>query len=215
MEKFIQELGSLEEDLVTMGELALDMLTDSVRAFQDRNVDLALEVDSLKHELDEWDRDIEERCLILLTLHQPMAKDMRNIACILKTITYLNRVGRYGKDIAKDARAMADRPHLAKLVLIPQMHELVCRMVRDCLRAYKADDVECIQDISERDDEVDALWDAVFRESLTYSMEDPHNLGPVIHYIMVSRHLERCGDHACKIAEKVHYKVTGEHIELK
>jgi phosphate transport system protein len=88
-------------------------------------------------------------------------------------------------------------------------------MIRDALRAFKEDDISHIEDIAERDDQVDAIWDTVFRECLTYMMEDPKNITPCTHYIMVSRHLERCGDHACKISEKVHYKVTGEHIEIK
>jgi phosphate transport system protein len=201
MEKFITEFDSLTEDMLTYGELALLMLTDAVRAFTEQDVGLADEVNTLKHELDDWDREIEERLLKLVTLHQPMAKDMRTIACMLKMDTYLYRIGRYAKDIAKDARAMAGRPHLTKLVHIPHQHEMVVRMIRDALKAFKDDDI--------------SLWDTVFRECLTYMMEDPKNITPCTHYIMVSRHLERCGDHACKISEKVHYKVTGEHIEIK
>ncbi|NIP34256.1 MAG: hypothetical protein GWN18_08015 [Thermoplasmata archaeon] len=88
-------------------------------------------------------------------------------------------------------------------------------MIEDALRSFAEDDLSYIEDIADRDDEVDAIWDSVFRESITYMMEDAKKITPFTHYLMVSRHLERCGDHACKIAEKVHYKVTGEHIEIK
>ena len=215
IEKFLAELEAIQEDIIKMADLALEMLTDAVKAFVEQDVELAEEVNRLKHQLDFYDRDVEERNLVLLTLHQPMAKDLRSIACMLKMDTYLNRIGRYGKDIAKDARAMADRPHVAKMVGIPHQHQLVVGMIRDVMRAFVEDDISYIEDIAERDDEVDAIWDGLFRECITYMMEDPKMITPCTHYIMVSRHLERCGDHACKIAEKVHYKVTGEHIEIK
>ena len=214
-EKFHTGLARLVEDIQVMGTFALDMLTDSVRAFKELDLELATSVDERKHRLDEYDRDIEERALILLTLHQPMAGDLRTIACVLKMDTYLNRIGRYAKDIARDARAMAEGAHMTKVVLIPRQGELVRGMIEDALRAFREDDIAPIANIAERDDEVDALWDMVFRECITYMMEDPHNISHCLHYVMVSRHLERCGDHACKIAEKVHYKVTGEHIEIK
>ena len=213
--KFHEGLDSIVEDISAMGEHALGMLVDSVEAFKDQDLERADEVEERKHQLAFYDRDIEERALMLLTLYQPVAKDLRTIACILKMDTYLTRIGRYAKDISKATRKMGDRPHLAKLVLIPQQADMVAGMVRDALRAFREDDVSHIGDFTERDDEVDALWSTVFRECATYMMEDPGNITPCTHYILVSWHLERCGDHACKIAEKVHYKVTGEHIEIK
>jgi phosphate transport system protein len=214
-EKFHHELDALGEDMVTYGEHALSMLTMGLQAFVEQDEELAEQVYNMKGQLDRWDREVEERALRLLTLHQPMAKDLRSLACILKMDTYLYRIGRYGKDIAKDAIEMGGRPHVAKLVNIPHQHEIVVGMIRDAMRAFREDDIGPIADISERDDQVDAIWESVFRECVTYMIEDAKNIAPCTHYIMVSRHLERCGDHACKIAEKVHYKVTGEHIEIK
>jgi phosphate transport system protein len=214
-EKFTQEFESLSADMVTYGEHALDMLTMGLRSFVEQDMELADEVYNMKGQLDTWDRQVEERALRLLTLHQPMAKDLRALACILKMDTYLNRIGRYGKDISRDTVAMAQRPHVAKLVNIPHQHDIVVGMIRDAMRAFREDDIAPIADISERDDQVDAIWESVFRECVTYMIEDPKNITPCTHYMLVSRHLERCGDHACKIAEKVHYKVTGEHIEIK
>jgi phosphate transport system protein len=215
VEKFHSDLETLIEDMGKMGDHALSMLTDAVSAFEDQNLDRAEQVNQMKHRLNMFDRELEQRALILLTLHQPMAKDLRTIACMLKMDTYLTRIGRYGKDIAKDTKEMGQRPHLGKLVNIPHQHTIVKGMIEDGLRAFREDDIELIKDISERDDQVDAIWDSVFRECITYMMEDPKNITSCTHYIMVSRHLERCGDLACKIAEKVHYKVTGEHIEIK
>jgi phosphate transport system protein len=213
--KFHEGLEGITRDIYAMGEHALGMLVDSVRAFKEQDLELADQVEERKHQLAFYDRDIEERALQLLTLHQPMARDLRTIATILKMDTYLTRIGRYAKDISKATRKMGDRPHLAKLVMIPKQAELVAGMVRDALTAFREDDASLIADFTDRDDEVDAIWSALFRECATYMMEDPANITPCTHYILVSWHLERCGDHACKIAEKVHYKVTGEHIEIK
>lgn len=214
-EKFSADFNGLIEDVQKLADHSMSMLAKGLTAFVNKDMDLARSVYEMKGKLNFYDRDIEERALLLLTLYQPMARDLRTIACILKMDTYLNRVGRYGKDIAKDALAMEDQPHIAKLVNIPHQHEIVAGMLTDVIRAFREDDGTFIKDISERDDKVDAIWDSVFRECLTYMIEDPKNIGTCIHYIMVSRHLERCGDHACKIAEKVHYKITGEHIEIK
>ena len=214
-EKFQKGLDGIIEDIQKMGEHALDMLTDAVRAFKEQDMDLAMSVYERKDKLAFYDRDIEERALRLLTLYQPMAGDLRTIATILKMDTYLNRIGRYGKDIAKATQSMGDRPHLAKLIVIPQQARTVRGMIEDALRAFRENDIAPIADISERDDEVDAMWKTIFRECVTYMAEDPSNITPCTHYILVSWHLERCGDHACKIAEKVHYKMTGEHIEIK
>lgn len=161
------------------------------------------------------DKKIEEKALQLIALYQPMAKDMRAIACILKMITYLTRIGRYGKDIANVAKELADKPHIAKLVEIPYMAEIVCKMIDDALKAFETEDLSLIEDFSERDDSVDALRYSIFRECIPYVMEDPKNITRCAHYAMIARYLERCTDHACKIAEKVYYMVTGERREIK
>jgi phosphate transport system protein len=214
-EKFEHEMGLLHEDLVRMGDLATEMLSSSVKAFKHLDMELAAEVDSRKGELAELDQAIERRALEMITLYQPMAKDMRVLGTSLKLNTYLYRVGRYAKDIARDTRALEGHPHMTKVVVIPRMTEEVVGMVRDVLEAYKTEDLRLIANFAERDDEVDGMWDMVFRECLTYMMEDNRKITQGLHYIMVARALERCGDHACKMAEKVHYMVTGLHVEIK
>jgi phosphate transport system protein len=129
-------------------------------------------------------------------------------------ITYLNRIGRYGKDIALLAKDMTEEPHIAKLVSIPYMEEIVESMIDDALKAYETWDISLLKDFKERDDEVDALRYSIFRECLTYMMEDQKNITRCVNYIIIARYLERCADHASKMAEKVHYMVTGEHIDI-
>ena len=215
VEKFHAELKGLKKKVLEMGELAKDMLQKSIEALKNQDTELADWVLSKKKEIMDMDEGIEQHALTLLTLYQPMAKDMRTIACILKMITYLTRIGRYGKDISNVAKELSMRPHIAKLVSIPYMADIVCGMIEDALKAFETEDLSLIQDFVERDDSLDALRYSIFRECVTYMMEDPKNIKRCAHYIMIARYLERCGDHACKIAEKIHFMVTGERIEIK
>ena len=214
VEKFHEELKTLKKDVIVMGNLAKDMLKKSVEALTDRNVELAEKIYSNKRKIAKMDIEIETKALQLLTLHQPMAKDMRMIACTLKMITYLARIGRYGKDIAKLAIELSNKPHIKKLVSINHMAEIVNKMIEDALTAFDKEDIFKIKDFSERDDDVDVLRYSIFRECLTYMMEDQKVISRCMHYAMIARYLERCADHACKMAEKIHYMVTGEHIEI-
>jgi len=214
VEKFHQQLEALKNDVLNMGNLATVMLKESVIALKDQDVNLAKKVYKNRTKLAEMDLQIETKALQLLTLHQPMAKDLRLIACSLKMITYLARIGRYGKDIAKFAIELSDKPHIKKLVSIPYMADLVDAMINDALKAYKKEDIKLIKDFADRDNDIDGLRYSIFRECLTYMMEDQKVISRCMHYAMVARYLERCADHACKIAEKIHYMVNGEHIEI-
>lgn len=213
--KFHDELEKLKKDVLKMGYLATDMLKTSIKALREQSETKANYVYSKKDELAEMDEKLEEKAFQLIALHQPMAKDMRTIACCLKIITYLARIGRYGKDIAKIAQEVMDKPHISKLISIPHMNERVCAMINDALIAFKTEDLSLISDFSERDDDIDSLRYSIFRECITYMMEDPKKIERCARYVMVARYLERCADHACKMAEKIHYMVTGERIEIK
>jgi len=214
-EKFDSEMALLHNDLIKMGDLATQMLSKSVEAFKRHDGAAAAWVDSKKGELALLDNAIEKRALEMITLYQPMASDMRKLGTALKLNTYLYRIGRYGKDIARDTTAVLGQPHMSRIVMIPHMMDIVVGMVKDALKAYETGDLSLIKDFAERDDEVDQLWESIFRECLTYMMEDQRKITQSLHYIMVSRNLERCGDQACKMAEKIHYMVTGEHVEIK
>jgi len=215
MDRLHEELKELKRRVIKMGELAKEMLWNSVEALKKQDVELAEKVISRKKKLADMDAEIEEKALQLVALYHPMAKDMRTVACILKAITYLTRIGRYGKDIANIAKELSNKPHVAKLVEIPYMADIACRMIDDVLKAFETEDVSLIKDFEERDDSLDALRWSIFRECITYMMENPSTITRCAHYMMIARYLERCGDHACKIAEKVHYMVTGERVEIK
>nr|WP_320161821.1 phosphate signaling complex protein PhoU [uncultured Methanoregula sp.] len=213
-EKFHVELKNLKTETVEMAQLGRSMLRNAVDALIRQDRELASSVVAQKEEIHAMEVRLEEHCYQLIALNQPMAKDMRVIACTLKVITASMRIGRYGKVIANIVKEISDKPHIANLMSIPHMADLVIDMVDDATRAYESDNLRFIEEFSARDDTIDALRHSIFREGITYMMEDPKNISRCTHYIMAARYLERCADHACKIAENVHYMHTGERIEI-
>lgn len=214
-EKFQTELSNLRQETLEMAHMGRDMLRSAVDALIRQDADLAKATIAGKEEIHEQEVRLEEHCYHLIALYQPMAKDMRFIACTLKVISASMRIGRYGKVIAKIVPQISGRPHIANLMSIPHMADLVITMVDDAIAAYESDDLTLIENFSSKDDTVDALRHSIFREGITYMMEDPKNISRCTHYIMIARYLERCADHACKIAENVYYRETGTRIEIK
>ena len=213
--KFHRDLDKQKREVLKMGYLVRDMLEKSVQSMKNQDNQLADFVISKQDQLSSYDIKIEEELLQLIALNQPVAKDMRLIACCLKMITYMARIGRYGRDIAKITTELKNEPLVAKLVHIPHIQKHASDMISNALKAFEIEDINLIKDFRERDDHLDNMRYSVFRECLTYMMESPKNITPCIHYVMVARYIERCGDHACKMAEKIHYYITGEHIEIK
>jgi phosphate transport system protein len=222
-EKFHSELKKLRKDTVAMAQFGRSMLKDASDALVRQDRDLAESVVARKGEIHTREVDLEERCYQLIALYQPMAKDMRVIACTLKVITASMRIGRYGKVIANIVKEIAERPqisptmslaHNSHMMSIPHMADLVTGMIDDAITAYDTESETRIAEFNARDDTIDALRHSIFREGITHMMEDPRSITRCTHYIMVARYLERCADHACKIAENVHYMETGERIEI-
>jgi phosphate transport system protein len=214
-EKFHTEIEKLKENVLKMGDLATLMLTTAVDSLKNLDIQKAEYVNSKKKELAKMNVDLEEEALQLIALYQPMARDMRTIACCLKMIVDLNRIGRYGKDIANVAKEIVPGPHIKKIISIPHMNELVQGMIRDAFTAFKTSDISLIKGFTERDNDVDSLRYSIFRECISYMVENPANITICTHYIMVARYLERCGDHACDMAEEIYYMNAGTRIELK
>ncbi|MCK9632269.1 MAG: phosphate signaling complex protein PhoU [Methanoregula sp.] len=213
-EKFHTELDNLKCETVEMAHFGRAMLRDAVDGLIRQDKVLAESVVARKEEIHIMEVRLEEHCYQLIALNQPMAKDMRVIACTLKVITASLRIGRYGKVIANIVKEVADNPHIANLMSIPHMAELVIEMIDDAIQAYETDNLRLIDAFSSRDDTIDALRHSIFRQGITYMMEDPRTISRCTHYIMVARYLERCADHACKIAENVQYMETGERVEI-
>jgi phosphate transport system protein len=214
-EKFHTELDTLKKDMLDLARFARNMLCDALKALTTEDPDAAKEVASRKKHIQETTIELEERLYQLIALYQPMAKDMREIACMLKIIASAERIGRYGKDIANMVKHIKGQPDFVQPLPVVHMAGLVNGMIDDVILAFETDSIVPIRDFSRRDDTVDLLWHSVLRETLTFMMENPKLITRGTYYIMVTRYLERSGDHACKMAENVHYMVTGKRIEIK
>ncbi len=213
-EKLDTDMHILLSEIDGMAILVIGMLTDSIKALKALDGDLAQDILKRKTKLYKYDDDIEDLALKMLTLYNPMASDLRRIATIFKMITYLTRIGRYSYDIAKITVHLQGQPHVKELIHIPMMAEMVTSMINDSLEAFRTKNLDLIKNLGERDHVVDQMRYTIFRECLTFMMEDPKTITRCTDYIMIARYLERCGDHACKIGEKVHYMVTGNRIEI-
>lgn len=207
---FHQELEAARGRVVEMARLARLNLTEGVESLLDLDQGLARKVIEREQVLNRMDVEIERDLLDLLALNQPMAQDLRTAGASLKIITYLDRIGRYGYDIAKVTRKMEGQQHLRKPVAFKLMAEAGMKMLDGAMAAYRERDAAKARAVTPQDEVVDGLYDQVFRDCVTHMMEDPRTISLSSHYILVARHLERAADNASKIAEKTLYMVTGE-----
>ena len=214
-DRYHNEIDKLKNKVQEMGNLAATMLKESIESLKSFDGEKAKEIISLKTKLSNLDSTIEEESLQLIALHQPVASDMRTLGAILKIITYLNRIGRYGKDIAAITIEMEGNKHISELIAIPRMSSKVNEMLKDALSTFDEGDISTIKNMSERDTEIDLMRWTIFRECLEFMIEGKENIEKGAYYMMVVRYLERCADHVCKICEKVHYMYTGERVEFK
>jgi phosphate transport system protein len=214
-DKFQGQVVDVEAHVEQMAAHAAGMLADGVRALKDLDKQRARSVIDRREQLAQFDEDIETRILRLLTLQSPVARDLRRMGCALKLITYLNRVGRYGYDIARVADDWPEgQPHVARIVSIPDMAAKVQAMLEMVLTAYHENRAPNADELMALEMDVDALRFGVWRECLTFMAQDSKNIEACAHYMMVARYLERCGDNVCKMAEKIHYAATGERLLL-
>jgi len=208
--KFHSQLEDLCGRVLEMGALARRNVDDGVRALVQQDAELAAAIVAGEERLNRLDVEIERDALDLLALNQPMAQDLRTLGAILKVITYLDRIGRYGYDIAKVAQELRGKEQPTKPVGFQVMAERACAMLDEALEAFRTRDAARARAVPPQDEVVDALNEQAFRQCITYMMEDPRTIGVCAHHILVARHLERVADNAGKIAEKTLYMVTGE-----
>src|SRR5918993_5284885 len=200
---FQEELQQLKTRLLEMGGLAEERVRSVVQALVDRNGAVVDRVLSGDGPINQLHIEIDSRCFKLLALHQPMAVDLRAIVSAVKINTHLERVGDLAINIAEAARRYLKHPPVKELIDIPRMADIAQRMLRNALDAYVRRDTAMAQAVLDEDDALDALKTQVFRELLTYMLADPSTLEPALDLILISRHLERIGDHATNVAEDV------------
>lgn len=209
---FQEDLEILKARLLEMGGLAEERVRQAVRGLADRNFALIETVLSGDDPINALHIEIDDRCFKLLALHQPMAVDLRAVVAAVKINTDLERVGDLAVNIAEAARRYAQHPPVKKLIDIPRMGAVAQAMLRDALDAYVRRDVALAQHVLDQDDELDALKSQIFRELLTFMLQDPRTIEPALDLILVSRHLERIGDHATNIAEDVIFVVSARDV---
>jgi len=209
---FQEELDSLKARLLEMGGLAEDRVRTAIDALVQRDPGLIIQVLEGDAPINQFHIEIDGRCVKLLALHQPMAVDLRVILSAVKINTDLERVGDLAINIAEaGSRYLAHAP-VKELVDIPRMAELSQSMLRDALDSFVRRDMALAQRVLDQDDELDTLKTMVFRELLTYMVNDPMTIEPAIDLILISRHLERIGDHATNIAEDVIFMVSAKDV---
>ena len=211
---FDRALGELQQEILRMGGLVEQAISSAVRSLAQKDEALAEEVVRGDNIVDQMELDIENMCLKLIATQQPMARDLRKISTGFKIITDLERMADHAVDIAKVTIRLAGQPLIKPLVDIPRMALLAQQMVKDGLDAYIRGDVELAKSLEAKDDEIDQIYSQIFRELLTYMMEDPRTITQATHLLFVGRHIERIADHATNIGERVIYLVTGERPEL-
>jgi phosphate transport system protein len=200
---FDQELQDLKDSLLTMGGRAEAVIQKSVESLKRRDPKLADEVITDDRVIDRIEIEIDEGCVSLLALRQPMAVDLRFITGVLKISNDLERVGDHAVNIAGCSKRLALEPPLKPLVDIPRMADLASGMLREALDAFVRHDAAAARSIGSRDDEVDNLNQQLFRELVSYMIEDPHTITRAMELILVARNLERVADLATNVAEEV------------
>ena len=211
VKSFDDDLGQIESLLLEMGGLVETQIAEAVRALVDRDVELGEKIRKNDKRVDDLDVQINDLTIRTLALRQPMAEDLRAVVTALKVAANLERIGDYAKNIAKRTSVLAQSPHIGSYSsTIKRMSKLVQDMVRDVLDAYVARDSQTAEDLRLRDEEVDQLHNTLFRELLTYMMEDARNITPCLHLLFIAKNIERMGDHVTSIVEQVIYLSTGE-----
>jgi len=211
--QFQKELEALKENLLKMAVLVEETIRDAVQSLVKRDSELANQVFRREKEINEMELVIDEMCLRLLALRQPMAVDLRFITSAMKIITDLERMGDQAVNIAERALSLNQEPQLKPYIDLPRMAEIAQSMVKDVLDAFVNGDSRLARSVCERDDIVDGLNDQVFRELLTFMISDPQTITRAVHLIIVGRCLERIADHATNIAEDLIFMLDARVIK--
>ena len=211
---FHRKLREIQDEVLVMGSMAGKAVESSVKALKERDLDLARQIlnDDLK--VNEKRFDIEEKCIQLIATQQPMAGDLRVIIAILNITTEIERIGDYAVGIARIVIMIGDEPPLKPLIDIPRMTEKMIDMLNRSLDAFVNHDADTAREIATEDDDVDNLYNQVFRELLTFMAEDPRTITRATRLMWAAHNLERSADRVTNICERVVFMVTGKMEEI-
>jgi len=211
---FERQLTEIQEDMLVIGGMVESAIQRSIDALKNRDVELAHQIIADDVKINRKRYDTEEKCLELMATQQPLASDLRTIVAVLHIIVDLERMADHGEGIAKIALMLADEPPLKPYIDIPRMAQKGVEMLRASLEAFNRRDAQRARAICNDDDEVDALYDQVYRELLTFMIKDPRTIERATHLIWVAHNLERIADRVTNVCERVVYLVEGRIEEL-
>ncbi|HEX4914698.1 MAG TPA: phosphate signaling complex protein PhoU [Vicinamibacterales bacterium] len=209
---FQEELDALKERLLAMGGLAEERVREAVHGVKDRDMTAIDAILSGDEPINDLHMEIDDRCFKLLALHQPMAADLRVIVAAVKINTDLERVGDLAVNIAEAGKRYLQHAPVKPLIDIPRMGDLAQKMLRDSLDAFVRRDMTLAEQVLAADDTLDGLKTQIFRELLTYMLQKPETIEPALDLILISRHLERIGDHATNVAEDVIFILSARDV---
>jgi phosphate transport system protein len=204
----------MQQDVLKMGTMVEQAIFDSVKSLKKRDESLAQQVIDGDDAIDDFQVRIEDSCIKLLALQQPMAGDLRVISAAMKIVNDLERMADHASDISKVTIRLSGQPLIKPLIDIPRMAETTQKMLRISLDAFVNRDASEVEQLIDCDHEVDALYQQVFRELLVFMIEDPRTIRQSTHLLFVARHLERMGDYCTNLGEAVYYMVKGERKDL-
>ena len=211
---FQEQIRELLEDLLEMGRMVADSIDRSIEALARQDEDLANQVIEFDDEINALQRDIDEKCLVLIATQQPMAGDLRAILAVSNIAAELERIGDYTEGVARLAIKLSGEPFIKPLIDIPRMAEEGRRMLLTSLEAFARQDVETARQIGKADDMVDALYDQIFRELLVIMMEEPKTITQATYLLWVAHNLERIADRTTNVAERVIFMDSGTIVDL-
>ena len=208
---FDEDITRLRGLIAEMGGLAELAIQQSLDALVRGDEVLAEQVVARDKKIDALESEIDKLAIRVIALRAPMADDLREVIAALKIAGVVERIGDYSKNIAKRVGRIEERRRFEPLTLLPAMGEVAAEMVHDVLTAYAARDPVLAQQVIDRDEKVDAFYDSIFRNLVSYMVENPATISTAAQLLFVARNLERVGDHATNVAEMVHYAATGEY----
>lgn len=214
VETLESELGRVKEELLKMGCLLEEQIYKGVKSLVDKNVDLANEVIAGDDIIDKMELDIERKCLQLIALKQPMAGDLRFIGTALRIIVDMERMADHAEGISEITIRLYDQAYIKPLIDIPRMAQIAQDMVGIALKAFISGDVDLAMSLIEMERQSDDLYQQVYRDLLTYMMQDTQNIPQATDLLLVAGHLERIADHATNLAEMVIYNVEGRRVDI-
>jgi phosphate transport system protein len=211
---FDEELKRLTNTIARMGGLAEAHIASAIQAVAKRDTELAASVVEADQRIDDLERDVDDQAVQMLALRQPMASDLRSIVGALRIASDVERIADYAANVAKRAIALSQMAPVRPAHAVPRMGRFVQEMVKDVLDAYTHRDVDKAIAVWNRDEELDEMYSSLFRELLTYMMEDPRNITASTHLLFIAKNVERIGDHATNIAEQIHFLVRGTQLRV-